>query len=1094
MKKFSLIVAMLLFVATTATFAQRTVTGTVTDQSGETLISVNVVVKGTTVGTITDLDGKYSIKVPDGSNTLVFSYTGFTSQDIELGASDVVDVQLSEGILLNDVVVTALGIEREKKTLGYATQEVSGEAVTTVKDANFINSLSGKVAGVDIRRSNDMGGSTNVIIRGYKSLTGNNQALFVVDGIPISNDNTNTTNQQTGRGGYDFGNAAMDINPEDIETINVLKGAAATALYGARAANGVILITTKKGSKKKGLGVTVGTGVTFGQIDKSTMPRYQSSYGPGYGQFYTNGGLDEFDFGLGAGALASTPTYEDASFGDAFNASTQVYDWRSYYPEMEQWYAKQFPFVAGANDPTSFYETSATYNTNVSIDGGTDKSSYRLSYTNFDQKGILPNSNIKKNTISFAAGYDINDKLKVSSSVNYVYTEGLGRYGTGYDNRNVNQSFRQWYNVGVDIADLKTAYDETGLNLTWNPKGPSDPGSATTPNYFDNFYFNRNQNFSTDNRSRIFGNMQLEYKLTDWLNVVGRVTTDRYNELQEERIAVGSVDVAEYSRYNKSFYENNFDLFLTANKYLGADDKINISGMVGTNSRRSSTETVFAETNGGLVVPGLYALGNSVSGINAPTETSRPLGVNGIYARGTIGYGNMLYLDLTARRDASSTLPPGNNGYFYPSASLSFIFSEVLKSSFFDFGKIRLNYAEVGNDAPFGSIDDVYIMGTPFNVPLASVPSRQNNSELLSEKTKNFEAGVEMYFLNNRIGLDASVYRSNTFNQIIPVTVSGATGALSKFVNAGNIQNQGVEVALNVKAVKSTNFTWDIALNWARNRNKVIELYEGQTNLQIASVQGGVTINATVGEAFGSIWGSNYVYDSYDTDADGNKTPSAGASPVVIPHNVDGVRYDRTVAPEVIGNINPDWKGGINNRFGYKNLAFSFLVDMQKGGQFFSLDTWYGYATGIYDFTAETNSNGKNVRDLPSDGGGYIIEGAVIETSPGVYAPNTQAFFGSDYRSALGYARAPNAYHIWDATFIKLREVSLTYSLPKSVLTNTPFTGLNVSLVGRNLWIIHKNSTYSDPESGLSAGNVQGNQSGAYPAVKEYGINVSVKF
>jgi TonB-dependent SusC/RagA subfamily outer membrane receptor len=285
MKKFSLIVAMLLFVATTAMFAQRTVTGTVTDESGETLISVNVVVKGTSIGAITDLDGKYLIKVPEGSNTLVFSYTGFSSQDIELGASNVEDVQLLEGIFLNDVVVTALGIEREKKSLGYATQEVSGDEVTTVKDANFINSLSGKVAGVDIRRSNEMGGSSNVIIRGYKSLTGNNQALFVVDGIPMSNDNTNTTNQQTGRGGYDYGNAAMDINPEDIETINVLKGAAATALYGSRAANGVILITTKKGKKRKGLGVTVGTGVTFGQIDKSTMPRYQDKYGPGYGQF-----------------------------------------------------------------------------------------------------------------------------------------------------------------------------------------------------------------------------------------------------------------------------------------------------------------------------------------------------------------------------------------------------------------------------------------------------------------------------------------------------------------------------------------------------------------------------------------------------------------------------------------------------------------------------------------------------------------------------------------------------------------------------------------------------------------------------------------
>lgn len=1091
MKKISLIVAMLLFVSASM-FAQRTITGTVTDETGEALISVNVVVKGTTVGTITDLDGKYKIEVPDGSNALTFSYTGYSTQDVELGASDVADVVLSEGILLNDVVVTALGIKREKKTLGYATQEVGGEEVSRVKDANFINSLSGKVAGVDIRRSNQMGGSSNVIIRGYKNLS-NNQALFVVDGIPLSNDNTNTTDQTTGRGGYDFGNAAMDINPEDIETINVLKGAAATALYGSRASNGVVLITTKKGTKKKGLGVTIGTGVTFGQIDKSTLPRYQQEYGPGYGNFYAQGGLEEFDFGNGA--QLATAAQEDASYGAKFDPNTMVYDWRSYYPQMTDWYGKQFPFVGSQNDATTFYETSATYNTNISIDGGTDKGTYRLSYTNFDQKGVLPNSKIDKNTLSFSAGYDVTDKLTVTSSINYIFTEGLGRYGTGYDSRNPNQSFRQWYNVGTDMADQKRAYDETGLNISWNPYGPGDPPNSTVPHYFDNYYFNRYENYSTDNRSRMFGNVALDYEITDWLNVTGRVTTDRYSELQEERIAVGAVDVSKYSRYNKSFYENNFDLFLNANKYLGADDKINLSGMIGTNIRMTGLNTVFAETNGGLVVPGLYALGNSVSGIEAPTERASTKQVNGFYARGTVGYANMLYLDLTARQDYSSTLPAGNNGYFYPAASLSFVFSELMNSSFVDFGKLRLNYAQVGNDTEPNNLVDPYLMGTPFNVPIASVFSRKRNSELRPERTNNIEAGLEMYFWNNRIGLDASVYRSNTFDQIIPTTVSGASGNLSQVVNAGNIQNQGVELSLNVKAIKAADFSWDVGLNWSRNRNEVIELFGDQTNLQLASFQGGVSINATVGEPFGSIWGSNYVYDSYD--ADGN--PAAGAKPVVEDHNVDGVRYLRTTSPEVIGNINPDWKGGINNRLTYKDVSLSFLIDMQKGGQFFSLDTWYGFATGIYDWSGGTNANGVETRALPADGGGVFIDGAVIQTGTDgsgnpIYGDNTTAFFASDYRNALGYARAPNAYHVWDATFVKLREVSLSYSLPKAVIGKTPFQAVNLSLVGRNLWIIAKNTEYSDPEAGLSSGNIQGNQSGAYPSVREYGINVSVKF
>jgi TonB-linked SusC/RagA family outer membrane protein len=1085
MKKLSLIVAMLLFVVSSI-LAQRTITGTVTDVGGETLIGANVVVKGTTTGTTTDFDGKYSIKVPEGSNTLVFSYTGYASQEVELGASDVVDVQMSEGVMLENVVVTALGIQREKKTLGYASQEVGGEEVAKVKDANFINSLSGKVAGVDIRRSNEMGGSSNVIVRGYKSLTGNNQALFIVDGIPISNSNTNTTNQQTGRGGYDFGNAAMDINPDDIESINVLKGAAATALYGSRAANGVVLIVTKKGAKKKGLGVSLSTGATYGQIDKTTMPRYQQEYGPGYGEFYALGGLEEFDFGMGAGLQPSAAVYEDASYGAKFDPNLMVYDWRSFQPQMTEWYGKQFPYVAGANNATSFYETSAAYNTNVSIDGGGEKSTFRLSYTNYDFKGILPNSNMARNTLSLAAGYNVTDKLKVTSTANYVHSSATGRYGTGYDNKNVNQSFRQWYNVGTDILLQKEAYDATGLNLSWNPFGPGDPANASVPHYFDNYYFNRYKNFSTDSRSRIFGNVQVDYELTEWLDFTARMTTDRYSEIQEERIAVGSVDVAEYSRYNKSFYENNFDLFLLANKYLGADDKINISGMVGANFMRTGENTIFAETNGGLVVPELYSLSNSVSGINAPTETEFAIGINGYYARATLGYANMLYLDVTARQDKSSTLPVANNTYFYPSASLSFVFSEVLKVPFIDFGKVRFNYAGVGNGAPAQRLQDVYLMGTPFGIPLASVPARQNNSNLRSENTVGLEAGLEMFMFNNRLSLDFSAYRSNTYDQIIPVTVTAATGYTSKIVNAGNIQNQGLEFSANVKAIKTADFSWTVGLNWAANRNEVIELFEGQTNFQMASVQGGVTLNATIGEPFGAIWGSNYIY-------------APDGSPIVEAHNAGGVRYKRTVAPEVIGNINPDWKGGINNRFTYKNLAFSFLIDMQKGGQFFSLDTWYGYATGIYDWSAGTNSNGVEMRAPVADGGGIFIDGAVIQNGTDangnpIYEPNTQAFFASDYRNALGYARAPNAYHIWDATFVKLREVALTYSLPKSVIEKTPFDGLDVSLIGRNLWIIYKASEYSDPESGLSAGNFQGNQSGAYPAVKELGFNLSVKF
>ncbi len=1098
MKRLSLVFAMM-FLCLASMMAQRTISGTITDDTGEALPFANVYVEGTTVGTTTDIDGNYSLKVPEGATTLVVSYTGYGDQSLALGDSNTLDCIMSEGVVLDNVVVTALGIKREKKSLGYATQEVGGEETTRVKDANFMNSLSGKIAGVQVKSSGQLGGSSDVIIRGRTSLTGNNQALFVVDGTPIANAITNTTDQQTGRGGYDYGNTAMDVNPEDIESINVLKGAAATALYGSRAANGVVLITTKKGKQNTGLGITVSTGYTGGSIDKTTMPVYQKEYGAGYSdiQGWYGGAADGRD-GLDLDDLDGDGTpnfaaavYEDASYGAAFDPSLMVYDWRSYYDEIGS-YGQLYPWVAAENDASnSFYETMSTFNNSISLDGGTDKSDYRLSFTRFDQQGIVPNSKIDKNTISLGGGFNLRENLKVRSNVNYILTNGRGRYGTGYSNNNPNQSFRQWYQTNVDILDQKAAYEQTGLNISWNPYGILNPSISKQPHYFDNYYFNAYENVPTDSRSRIFGNVELEYGITESLSLLGRVSTDRYNEVQEERIAVGSVDVSSYSRYNRSFYENNVDLFLNFNKYFGAEDVFSFDGMLGTNFRRTGVDAIYAETNGGLVVPKVYALSNSVSSISAPTETKTRIGQNGYFARATLGYNQFLYVDLTNRYDFSSTLPESKNGFNYPSASLSLVFSEFLDGAkWFDFGKLRVNYAQVGNGAPSLSIFDTYVLGDPFaGVTLASVPGRKNNDQLKNERTVSTEAGLELKFLRNRVGLDFSVYKSSTYDQIIPVTVTAATGVTSKYKNAGEIENKGIEIALTGTPIKTDKFSWDISFNWAKNANKVVELFEEQSNLQLASVQGGVTLNATVGEPYGAIWGTDFVRHT-----DG--------SPIVYPHWNTGVRYHKTGSPEVIGNINPDFKGGINNRFSYGPVNFGFLIDFQKGGDYFSLDRWYGTATGIYDFTAGNNRDGNPVRALPSDGGGIFVDGAVVQTDTdenGVPVSdgtaNEEAFYASDVYTSLGYVYAPNAYHIYDASFVKLREASIGFGLPKNIVSKTPFQSLDLSFVGRNLWIIHKNTPYSDPEAGLSAGNIgQGNQSGAYPSVREFGVNLRAKF
>jgi len=1093
-----------LFALAVATFLSlsayaQNVTGSVTDAAtGEPLPSVSVKEKGTSNAAITNFDGNYTIKAGKGA-VLVFSSMGYASQEVSVTGTTMNVALAISASKLDEVVVTALGISRDKKSVGYAIQEVGGAEVNKVKDANFMSSLSGKVAGVNIRQSGTMGGSANVVIRGYKSLTGNNQALFVVDGIPISNQITNTGNQQTGRGGYDYGNAAMDINPEDIDKVSVLKGAAATALYGARAANGVILITTKKGTKRNGLGVSVTSGYTVGSVNPDTYVRYQNRYGEGYGAYYgpdtiagypTNGYMVAYDVDGDGIDDPCTPTTEDASFGLAFDPNFMVYTWESLYPELST-YGQKSAHVAGANNPLYFFEQSANTNNSVAIDGGNDNGSFRLSATQFSTKGIVPGSSLKRNNFSFTGSLKASDKLTVSTTAQFIQQAGRGRYGTGYDSRNPNQSFRQWFNIGVDMAKQKEAYELTGKNITWNPFGYGYGDDATKPIYFDNPYFSVLENYQTDQRNRLIGNMMANYKINDWLDFMGRASVDTYSELQEERAAVGSVEIPGYIRRNRNVTETNIDMILSANKVFGSNDEFSFNGRLGSNIRRNSVEAISASTNGGLVVPGVYALSNSVNTPNAPGETAYQIGVNGLFAAASLGYKNFLYVDLTGRQDVSSTLPAANNTFFYPSATMSLVFSELIDVDAISFGKVRLNYAEVGADAPAQALADAYNMGTAFgSTSLASAPSTSNNAGLLPESTVSTEAGLEMMFLNNRVGFDVSVYDQTSFNQIMPAKVSSTSGTIYKYVNAGEINNKGIELSLSATPIQAGDFEWNTNLNWTKNTNMVVSLFEGAENLQLASVQGGITIEARPGQAYGVIYGTTHVRD-------------AEGRPVVydMPAQYGGVRY-LVGDKDVIGNINPDWYAGWNNSFRFKNWTASVLLDMQMGGNFFSLDTYYGYATGVYDFTAGDNDLGNPVRDLAIDGGGYKINNVAYWDGSTVDGDgNPSGFVVGDYYAdmhyygnALGYARNAKEYHVWDASFIKLREVALNYSVPSSYLGSTGIKGLDVALTGRNLAILWKNNPYSDPEAGLSAGNVQGYQSGAYPAVREVGVNVKLKF
>ncbi len=535
--------------------------------------------------------------------------------------------------------------------------------------------------------------------------------------------------------------------------------------------------------------------------------------------------------------------------------------------------------------------------------------------------------------------------------------------------------------------------------------------------------------------------------------------------------------VSSYSRFNRTYKENNYDLLATADYDVSED--ISIKGLLGGNVRRQHTSSIRAKTNGGLIVPKIYALSNSLNTPNAPEEFDGIREVQGVFAGGTFTWRDMLTFDATIRRDRSSTLPEGNNVYYYPSVAAGFVFSKLLPTvDWLSYGKFRANYAEVGNDAPLYSVTDVYTVIPPFGSnPQSSVSATKNNPDLQPERTRSFEVGLEMAFFKNRLGFDVSYYDAKSIDQILPVIVSTTTGYNSKFLNAGTVQNKGVELSLYATPVQSKNFSWNININYARNRNQVVELFEGATNLVLADFQGGVSLNATLGQPYGTIRGSNFVY---------TENVSKGAVEKTV-NQANGRYLISSTSNEVIGNANPDWTGGINNAFKYKNLSLSFLIDTRQGGDIFSLDMHYGLGTGIYPESVQLNDLGNPSRNSIADGGGIILPGVAPDGTT-----NTKRRANSE--GTYGY-RQPTAGFVYDASYIKLREVALSYSLPAKMIAGMKyFKGIDFTLAGRNLWIIDKNLPYSDPEDVASAGNLQGYQGGAYPNTRTITFNVKIRF
>ncbi len=1087
MKKLTVFLACLVLVGITYAQAQTVrITGTVTgSEDGMPIPGVSVVVKGTTSGAATNVDGKYELNVASNAEFLIFSAVGFKTQEVAIGGRSLIDIVLvSESVQFEELVVTALGITREKKSLGYSVQEVKGDALNVTKGNDFASALTGKVAGLQIKNNTNFGGSTNIIVRGSSSLTGNNQALFVVDGVPIDNSILNNSSQKRGGHGFDFGNTASDFNPNDIESVTVLKGAAATALYGSRAANGVILITTKKGSKSKGFGVEYSGNFTLGVLDKSTFPKYQKEYGGGYSPIDYGSdphpGLEQYDWN-GDGIIDDNiPTYEDASMGEKFDPNALVYHWNSYIPGLET-YNKALPWVAAEHDPSYFFNTAKTFSNSIQVSGSGEKATYRFSYQNLTQSGLMPNSELKKNNFGFTSTYDLTSKIKLTSYANYIATKTKGRNATGY-NGNILSSFRQWYQVNVDILDQKDAYDQLGTNATWNMNAPDD----LSPAYWDNPYWDRYKNYESDERNRFIGYTKVDWILNDIVTLTSRVAVDNYSYMQEERRAVGSIAEAfgvglgdassGYALKKGNFNEVNFDLMASFKKDF--NENLNLTGLLGCNIRQSTSSSVYSSTTGGLAVPDLYALANTQSPPMLSEETDETKQVNGFFGNASVNLYKIIFLEGSLRVDQSSTLPKNNNTYLYPSASASFLFTKFLNLDFISLGKLRLNYAEVGSDAPFSSLKDVYFQAFPFSGNgVAFGGSTKMNPDLKPERTKSIEAGLTLNFLNNRIGLDIAMYDNRSIDQIMPVRISAATGYLSKFVNAGEVSNKGIELMLNLTPVVSKDFKWDVDLNWAKNKSEVISLAEGVDNLQIASLQGGVTINARVGEPYGTIQGTDFVY--YNDEKSINKR--------IIE---DGIYQKTATSDKVIGDINPDWTAGLRNSLSYKNFNLSFLIDWKKGGDIFSLDMWYGTSTGLYEESVGLNELGNPIRNYAADGGGLILPGVLPDGTPN----NVRSDEMGTYYTPIGSYSAPNAMHIYDASYIKLRELSLSYTFDQKLFKGTFINGATLSFVGSNLWIIHKNLPYSDPETTQGAGNIQGWQSGVMPSTRNFGFTLNLKF
>ena len=1065
MKKFILMSLVLMFTLLHGAMAQtRSIAGRVTDQkSGEGLPGVTVLLKGTSNGISTNANGAFTLTVPATGGTLVFSSVGMASQERAIGSESQFNVALAQDTReLSEVVVTALGIEKDTRSLGYATQQIKADQISQRSEPNVLNSLQGKVAGVSITSASGLpGSSTNINIRGITSLQGSNQPLFVVDGIPISNDLDRSLGGAGlgSLGAAQTSNRALDLDPESIASITILKGPAAAALYGSRAAAGAIIVTTKNGSSaNKKLEVTATS--SFNIQNVYGLARLQNDYGQGTNGVITTAG------GLGDIYTAAS----GASFGPRFGTSPTLANGLLLTDNS------LLPYQAYPDNIKNFYRQGTILTNGVSIAGGNADQNATLNVNNTNQKGITQNSDLTRTNVLLGANTKLLNKLRVGGSVNFIQTDQTG----------VLQG-----NNGSAFATLSNRVSRS-LDLQGNPY--LDPISGANKFFpgVENPYFSVTQNPTTSSLTRFINVASLSYEVAPWLNILYRAGLDTYTDRRKQIFALGSVRQPTGQVQDQSFYRSEFnsDLIITAKKENVLVEGLNATLLVGQNVNQRRYQSINSQADN-LTLPGFNNAQNGSVFSNGTGEETTLRRLLGVYGQLTLGYNNYLFLELTGRGDQSTTLPVANRTFFYPSVTTSFVFTDAFKisSNVFSYGKLRANASKVGRDADpyvlattYGSAalgNNVSNINFPFTTANGTFPgfaiSNTIGSNILTpEFTKSYEVGTNLGFFNNRLSFDLTYYYTRSENQILPVTIPSSTGFSARYANVGRLDNKGFEALVNINPIKTSKFRWDVTANFSQNLNTVISIADGITS---SSINGSAFIGSVpsfkVGSAYGVIIGNALPRVPATDPVTGKANDAQLVGKYIINPNTGGFAVG--TPNSVIANPNAKWQGGLTNTISYRGIELSALVDVIYGGELLS-------------FTNASLKSTGNLYETGIDRAAPRIIPGVIQNADGSFRPNNIQIDAQTYWASSGGLQSQ--LNVYDATVYRLREVSLGYSLPTGLLEHTPFGQVRLSLSGRNLFYYAPNANFDPQQSTQGAGNIRGLDVQGAPSTRNYGVNL----